>query len=68
MNTAEKRVAYINAQVACAMIELEAMKQANRDREAKGLSPAYDDAAFMQLQVSYGIHHNEVVSYLREVD
>jgi len=57
-------VAYVHAQVACALIELEAMKAANRERDICGDAPAYGEAAFMALQDKYGIHHNAVLTTL----
>ena len=54
--------AYIMAQAAAALIELESMKQANRDREARGEMPAYDEEAFLKLNERYCLHHNPVLT------
>lgn len=61
MDDAQK-AAYIMAQAAAALIELEAMKQANRDRESRGEGPAYDEEAFLKLHEQYCLHHNPVLS------
>lgn len=60
------RVAFVNAQVACMLAELEAMKAENRQREIAGHPPAYGNEAFMSLQERYLVGHNAVISYLRE--
>lgn len=60
----EQRMAYINAQVACAMIELAAMQALNAERLANGHTIAYDEAAFLALQDKYCISHNAVIGYL----
>ena len=67
MDTAEKRVAYVNTQVACAQIEAMGMVAENQFRKDNGLSVAYKDEDFNSLINKYGIHHNAVIKYLREV-
>lgn len=62
----EARVAYINAQTACMLARLEAMKAENRMCEIAGRSPAYGETAFDHLPIEYGIHHNAVIGYLGE--
>lgn len=59
-----KKAAYIISQAACALIELEAMKAANSERQQRGESDAYGEKAFMELQNKYVISHNAVLSYL----
>ena len=66
MNTIEARAAFVNSQVACAMIELEAMKALNSERAMRGENIAYDEAAFLALQDKYGLGHNTVIQYLRD--
>jgi hypothetical protein len=56
--------AYVNAQVACALIEMESMKVANQERMAQGHAFAYGEDAFLALIEKYGIHHNATVQYL----
>lgn len=67
MDTAEKRVAYINAQIVCAQIEAMGMVAENKFREYNGLPVAYKDEDFSSLINKYGIRHNAVIEYLREV-
>ncbi len=61
-----RNLVYIQSQVACALIEMEAMKAANVEREQRGESLAYDEAAFMAIIDKYGIHHNAVIGFMRE--
>lgn len=58
--------AFINSQVACALIEVESMKAANTERESQGYALAYDEEAFMAIIDKYGIDHNAVLTVLRE--
>lgn len=64
--TNEAKIAYINAQVACALIECEGMKAENYRRAGLGEIPAYDQSQFTELIVKYGIHHNAVIEYLTQ--
>jgi hypothetical protein len=57
-----KNLTYINSQVACALIELEAMKAANAERARKHEAPAYTEENFMTLQTHYGLTHNQVLT------
>lgn len=41
-----------------AMIEVEAMKAENKDRELRGESLAYTEKDFIAIQEAYGMHHN----------
>jgi hypothetical protein len=61
-----ERAAYIQSQVACALIEMEAMKAANWMREMQGHTIAYGEEAFNNLVVKYGIGHNDVIGYLNK--
>jgi hypothetical protein len=65
MMTPEEKVAYINSQVACATIEMQAMLAENRDRESKGYTQAYGEDAFMNLMVEYSISGEAVVKMLK---
>ena len=67
MNTPEQRAAYINAQVACAMIEAMGMQAQNERRKWLGELPEYVLNDFEALISKYGIDHNNVIGYLREV-
>ena len=67
METAEKRCAFIASQTACAMAEIEGMKAENQYREMQGYSQAYGEEAFFAIPDKYGIGHNAVIEYLRDV-
>lgn len=60
----EAKVAFIQSQVACAMIEAMGMQAENSQRDHRGESMAYVEADFIVLIDKYGIRHNSVVSYL----
>lgn len=60
----EQRVAFINSQVTCAMIEAMGMQAENRQREIQQESPAFVADDFNRLQIKYGIDHNSVIEYL----
>lgn len=63
----EQRVAYLNAMVACAMIEAMGMQAENEQRKACGYSMAYDAAAFVAVIEKYGIHHNGAVNTIHGI-
>lgn len=63
--TSEERAAFINSQVACALIELAGMQAENGIRRQVGNSPAYQEDNFLALQMKYLIGHNEVLTFLR---
>ena len=67
MNTPEQRAAYINAQVACAMIEAMGMKAQNEYRMQVGDTLEYLLNDFENLISKYGIDHNSTIGYMREV-
>jgi len=58
-----QKAAFIMAQTASMLAELEAMKAENRQREMQGFSDAYGEAQFLALPDRYGIGHNAVVSF-----
>jgi hypothetical protein len=58
----EQKAAYLNSQVACALIEMAAMKAANSFREMQGYTIAYGEEAFHELITKYGIHHNAAMT------
>ena len=60
--TPEQSAAYINAMVACAMIEMEGMKAANRVAEIREEYPAFMQDDFDALIRTHGIHHNGVIT------
>ena len=59
-----QNVAYVQSQIATAMVELEAMKWANVNRREQGLSLAYTEEAFASLIDKYQLGHNAVVTNL----
>ena len=61
-----KNETYIKSQIACAMIELEAMKIANHMRISNNLSPAYGEEQMLNLMGRYGLHHNTVIDLLNK--
>jgi hypothetical protein len=62
----EQRVAFINAQVACMLVDLAGMQAENAVRADQGLAPAYDEAAFTALRERYALGHNDVITFLGE--
>jgi hypothetical protein len=61
--TPEQKAAFVNSQVACALIEAMGMQAENQQRTNRGHSIAYGEDAFAALIEKYGIHHNAVHSY-----
>jgi len=59
------RVAFVNAQTACALADIESMKAANAERAAQGLANAYGEQDFLNVQSRYMIGHNAVIEFLR---
>jgi len=59
-----QNVAYVQSQIACAMVELEAMKWANVSRREQGLSLAYSEEAYTKLIDFYQLGHNAVLTNL----
>ncbi|KKN18109.1 hypothetical protein LCGC14_0959160 [marine sediment metagenome] len=62
--TDEQKAAYINSQVICAQIELEAMKVANRHDEGMGSAPTYVEEDFRAIVDRFVIGHNDVIGFL----
>jgi hypothetical protein len=60
------KVAYLNSQIACAMIEAMGMQAENKQREILGEGPAYVEDSFMHLLEKYGLYHNSVITFLQE--
>jgi len=65
--TEEQQAAYIQSQIACALIEMEGMKAANIARERHDFTLAYSEADFMALLEQYDIDHNSVVGLFRGI-
>lgn len=60
-----QEAAFLMSQTACMLVEMEAMKVANVEREQRGLSPAYNEGHFQELIEKYGAHHNAALTTLR---
>lgn len=60
----EQKAAFLNSQVACAMIEAMGMQAENEQRKACGLSMAYTEDSFVSLIDKHGIGHNAALSTL----
>lgn len=64
MDEMEGRIAFVNAQVVCALAEIAAMQAENNERERRGEAAAWNFTHFMAVQDKYLIGHNAVISYL----
>lgn len=64
--TPDQAAAYVFAQAACALAEIEAMKAANIERETRGHSPAFGEDAFLGICDRYCINHNAVLQLYQE--
>lgn len=62
----QAKIAYINSQILCAQIEMNAMVAENSFREKNGDSPAYGEEAFLELINKYDISQNAVIRYLTD--
>ncbi len=62
----ERMIAFLGSQVACAMIEMEAMKAENKYREMRGESIGYVEIDFIKLIDKYGIGHNSAIETLNQ--
>lgn len=58
--------AYLNSQIACAMIEAMGMQESNRRSERNGVNGIYFKGDFDNLLDKYGLHHNSVITFLQE--
>ena len=64
METLEKRIAFIASQTACAIAEIEGMKADNAQFPE---NQQYGKDDFFAIPDKYGISHNAVIEYLRDV-
>jgi len=64
--TTEQQAAYVNGQVACAMIEAMGMQAENKIRELQGGFPPYGEDDFAKVIEEYNIHHNGVMREFQE--
>lgn len=60
--TNEENLIFLKSQITCAIIELEAMKAENKQREIEGKSLAYDEESFLSLINKYGLGHNTIIN------
>jgi len=59
-----QNIAYVDSQIACAYVELEAMKAENSQRERQGQALAWNYDEFFSLIIKYQLGHNSVLSNL----
>jgi heterodisulfide reductase subunit A-like polyferredoxin len=59
------KVAFLNSQIACAMIEMAAMQTENQDCVINNRSPFYKEKDFNYLIQKYGLGQNEVITWLQ---
>ena len=64
--TPEQKAAYINGQVACALIEMESMKAENEAAKLRGDPPGYLRDDFLELIEKYAIAHNSTLGIFHE--
>ena len=65
--TDEQKAAYVNAQTALMLVELEAMKSENQARAFTNAAPAYPEIAFHTLQEKYGfLQHNALYGFFQQ--
>jgi len=58
------KVVFIQSQIVCARIRLEAMLARNEEARAQGLYPVYNENDLMAIMDEYKIGHNDVIGYL----
>lgn len=61
--TPDQKTAYVQAMTAAMLAELESMRVANLEREREGKAYAYDEKAFADLPVRFGLTHNAIISF-----
>jgi len=59
-----QNIAYVNSQIASAMIELEAMKSENTQAEHHGHSMPWGYNEFCSLIEKYKLSHNQIMTQL----
>jgi hypothetical protein len=64
--TPEQRAVFIQSQIVCARITMEAMKAANAQAEYNNEAPKYGEKDFKSIIDDYGIGHNHVISFLQD--
>ena len=61
-----RRVAIVQARVACAQIRMGGMKAANVEQKQRGFALAYPEEAFEKLLEEEGVHSNAVILMLND--
>lgn len=65
--TPEQKVAFIQAQTALMLVELEGMKAANAPYISRGEHPIYGEGHFQELSAKYAhLDHNLLVTFFNE--
>lgn len=64
--TNEQKAAYVNAQVASMLVEMEAMKATNVHEAMQNCTPKYQEKHFLALPEKYGVDHNKVIGLFHE--
>ena len=60
------KVAFLNSQITCAMIEAMGMQARNKIELNKGMDIIYNQEDFLALIDKYGLGHNSVITYLND--
>lgn len=60
-----EKVAYLQAQTACAIITALGMLSENLWKLKIGETSCYSEEAFTNLLTEFGLHHNAVIAFLR---
>ena len=68
MDTPEKRIAFLNSQIACALIEAQGMTAQNEEAKLRdgGRQLPYLAHNFIELIERYRIGHNDVLTILND--
>lgn len=64
--TPEQKAAFITAQSACAIAEIEAMHAENQACIASDRAPIFAFRDFKDIPNKYGLHHNAVVTFFED--
>lgn len=64
--TKEEKIVYLQSQIACANIRLEAMKAENEAGKINGTFPAYTQFHFSDVIEDYGLGSNQVIEFLKD--
>ena len=59
-----RQIAYVMSMTVAASARIEGMKAANAERVDHGHAQAYNEDAFEQVILEFGLHHNAVLTSL----